>query len=319
MSKFKVGDKVKRVHCDSNYGMNIGDIGTISSLGVKFPNHFNLKEYETDGSDGTFFQDYYELVEDKPKSTKFKVGDKVKVIKKPSSSTKSIGTIYVIGEVAVLLSTWYCEFEDDCNGCTADELELVEDKPKFKVGDKVRLIKEVYHISNGKIGNIFTLTNPQNDNQLTKWWFINDTQGIYESYFELVEQECKPCGTSFRERQIVSDYQVQMEHSTSIAKAWQKVYQDAYLGECSGFPLYVSKNLPINNNKQTFMSKATNYIKNLTLSADEKLLRKYGFKDSCGDYTSEAMDLVEAKLVKDNEDYLIEIAKGLELEAKDSK
>lgn len=73
------------------------------------------------------------------------------------------------------------------------------------------------------------------------------------------------------------------------------------------------------NKKEKFMSKATNYIKNLTLTADEKLLRKYGFKDSCGDYTGEAVDLVKAKLVKDNEDYLISIAKGLEEEAKENK
>lgn len=42
-----------------------------------------------------------------------------------------------------------------------------------------------------------------------------------------------------------------------------------------------------------------------------------GLKDECGEYTSEAEDLVRHKLIKDNEPYLLEIAKAKEVE--DSK
>lgn len=73
---------------------------------------------------------------------------------------------------------------------------------------------------------------------------------------------------------------------------------------------------PINNNKKSIMSKITTFAKNLTLTSDEKLLRKYGLKNECGEYTDEAEQLVISKLVKENEAYLIEIAKGLELEEK---
>lgn len=67
------------------------------------------------------------------------------------------------------------------------------------------------------------------------------------------------------------------------------------------------------------MSKLTNFVKNSLLSADEKLLRKNGLKDSCGDYTEEAQELVIAKLIKDNEAYLIEVATAMEVEEKKNK
>lgn len=75
----------------------------------------------------------------------------------------------------------------------------------------------------------------------------------------------------------------------------------------------------ININNKTIMSKVTSFVKNLTLSADEKLLRKYNLKNECGEYTSEAIDAVKLKLVSDNENYLIEIAKGLEEEENKNK
>lgn len=71
--------------------------------------------------------------------------------------------------------------------------------------------------------------------------------------------------------------------------------------------------------KQTIMSKITTFAKNLVLSADEKLLRKYGLKNECGEYTDEAEVLVTQKLIKENEAYLIELAKGMEVEEKANK
>lgn len=67
------------------------------------------------------------------------------------------------------------------------------------------------------------------------------------------------------------------------------------------------------------MTSVKTFVKNLTLSADEKLLRKFGLKNDCGEYTSEAREAVFAKIVADNEAYLITIAKGLEAEANPTK
>lgn len=77
---------------------------------------------------------------------------------------------------------------------------------------------------------------------------------------------------------------------------------------------YLENNIP---NKNKIMNNIVTFAKDLLLSADEKLLRKMGLKDECGEYTCEAEDLVRHKLIKDNEPYLLEIAKAKELE--DSK
>ena len=71
------------------------------------------------------------------------------------------------------------------------------------------------------------------------------------------------------------------------------------------------------NNKTNIMSNILNKVKNLTLSKDDKLLREYGFQNNCGDFTEEARQVVLEKLVADNKEYLIEVAKKLEKEDKE--
>lgn len=71
-----------------------------------------------------------------------------------------------------------------------------------------------------------------------------------------------------------------------------------------------------NKPKLKIMSKVKEYVKNLTLSADEKALREVGFKDENGAFTSEAFDVIEEKLANDNIAYLVEIAKGIISEEK---
>lgn len=82
-----------------------------------------------------------------------------------------------------------------------------------------------------------------------------------------------------------------------------------FLGE---YPtaIYKEDNKP----KKNIMSKIKSFVKNLTLSADDKLLREYGFQNECGDYTESAEELVISKLVADNKDYIIEIAKKMKEE-----
>lgn len=74
-----------------------------------------------------------------------------------------------------------------------------------------------------------------------------------------------------------------------------------------------------NKSKGNTMSNIIKFAKELTLSADEKLLRKYGLKDECGEYTIEGRELVYRKLVADNGAYLIEIATKKEAEDKEKK
>lgn len=71
--------------------------------------------------------------------------------------------------------------------------------------------------------------------------------------------------------------------------------------------------------KKTFMTTIKTFVKNALLTPSEKLLRKHGLKDSCGDYTQDAIDVTIQKLVKDNEAELIKIAEGLEAEETKNK
>ena len=58
------------------------------------------------------------------------------------------------------------------------------------------------------------------------------------------------------------------------------------------------------------------FVKTLTLSKEDKLLREYGLQNDCGDFTEEARELVINKLVEDNKAYLVEIATKLKEEDK---
>jgi len=75
-----------------------------------------------------------------------------------------------------------------------------------------------------------------------------------------------------------------------------------------------ANNLMPTGNK--FMSNIVKFAKNMVLSADEKLLRKYGLKGECGEYSDEAREIVMDKLIHDNEQVLIDIAKAKEAEDK---
>jgi len=59
------------------------------------------------------------------------------------------------------------------------------------------------------------------------------------------------------------------------------------------------------------------FVKTLTLSKEDKLLREYNLQNDCGDFTEEAKELVINKLVEENKDYLVEIATKLKEEDKE--
>lgn len=59
------------------------------------------------------------------------------------------------------------------------------------------------------------------------------------------------------------------------------------------------------------------FVKTLTLSKEDKLLREYGLQNDCGDFTEEARELVINKLVEENKAYLVEIATKLKEEDKE--
>lgn len=70
---------------------------------------------------------------------------------------------------------------------------------------------------------------------------------------------------------------------------------------------------------QNLMTNIVTFFKNLTLSSDDKLLRKHGLMSECGDFTQVAKDLVTAKTTADNKAFLVEIAQKYEAETKENK
>lgn len=249
MSKFKVGDKVKRVSGEFNDSKQ-GDIGTVSFVGSD--DYINLHEFESLCSSGTYDSRNFELVIPAPK---FKVGDKVKLTKILSSNAKyagySIGKIFEV-EKEDLSSTHNVLVSYDGykqNWLNREELELIQDNQPILFDDNV------------------SISQIQENMWYRSMW--------YRSIGNFAKLDIEPFG----------------------------VY-------------------PINNNKKTnIMSKITSYVKNLTLSADEKLLRKYGLHDDCGNTTYDGKEAIMENFYnsKENQDYLISIAKGLEEEANKNK
>ena len=87
---------------------------------------------------------------------KFKVGDRVKILNTEFGNKDKIGTITNISGIVLI---YFVEIEGNCGHVcqwsNASDLELVEEEKvmKFKVGDKVRMIRNTYG-NRGKIGTL---------------------------------------------------------------------------------------------------------------------------------------------------------------------
>jgi len=180
---------------------------------------------------------------------------------------------------------------------------------KFKVGDKVRVrdTPNVRSFSGAyySIGKVFTLNNDDvrsmNDiyNNLV---LLNNNRfscNYVREDFELVEQECEPSGITI--------------NSVSLKRGgiYKMGLDVGFIGEIGGYKFYQNKE------EKSIMSKISSYVKNLTLSAEEKLLRKYGLKNECGEVTGEGINAINEKFYNSPENvaYLVSIAQGLEEES----
>ncbi len=128
---------------------------------------------------------------------------------------------------------------------------------------------------------------------------------IKSASYVLGEKECYEMKPSFNSREIFMDW----------TRA-EKIFGHYNIGT----------NQLINKSKQNLMGhfkegadKVVKFAKNLKLSKEEKLLRKHGLKDECGDYTGAYRELVNEKFYRDNEAYVVGIATQMEEEDKESK
>lgn len=190
---------------------------------------------------------------------------------------------------------------------------------KFKVGDKVKIIKQISYegydmIGSYHIGKITKITGISTEKENFPYELELPLYGLAsDDELELVEEEPRNIWGQTRKEVMeeqIKKYEPYKNPYYEAIKNGDILYWDVQTNSWSKAPIN-------KNNKQTknnIMSKITTFAKNLVLSADEKLLRKYGLKNECGEFTDEAESLVIAKLVKENEAYLIELAKAMEAE-----
>lgn len=152
--KFKIGDKVKVL--TKAYSSAYGTEGVITKVGGYSTRTYTVDRnttdypsdqygiFDTDSWRYCFYEEELELVEDKPK-TKFKAGDRVVCVRGSEyhNAFPFQGDHYLVTNAYIKDGCEYVDFHEYKGGWDADRFELIEDKPKFKVGDKVRCAKGV--------------------------------------------------------------------------------------------------------------------------------------------------------------------------------
>jgi len=239
---------------------------------------------------------------------KFKVGDKVKIISdKHNYSSREIGDTFIIGEIYSDTLIWYREHKGTFIGVEENSLELVIENGirKLQVGDSVRVIGNISKTGkrcNGKIGVITKI--------------IKYTLDELIDYAELkIDNTYETVVVWLKELEFICTFDGYVGTKCNRIHGI-RTYTDIAKGR-DFTEIVINENI-ISNNKKT-MSTILKFAKNLVLSSDEKLLRKYSLKDNCGEYTDEARELVLNKLIAENEKYFIEIATKMQEEENKNK
>jgi len=208
----------------------------------------------------------------------------------------------------------------------------------FKIGDRVKLNTIVCHLPLGSTGTVVEVSS----NPFVSWdnWSKghNGSSGIEkmgyrknsiycvgDTYLDLLEKEflfkrgdkVRLKGTKKYKDSIYANWEKTGLKKGDIVTVKSVFYDDGEVSIEEGSFVFGEEDIElINNNNcdetinpvKKIMSNIIDFAKNLSLSADEKLLRKHNLKDSFGEYTSEARELVIQKLIADNEQYFVDIA-----------
>ena len=232
----------------------------------------------------------------------------VVVRKKDSDASYKVGDILKINQINEKHNCYMPAFNNITNGrnqiyCYWEELYYA-DEHKFKVGDKCKVIKcldinKTEYLHSRPTGNIITIVGYTDilDKMLYR---CSDSYNRFDEELELVEE-----ASEYKPSEIMNKIIL------GVAKV-ESACEDRQF--CDMVMPYLV--LEVLKNKFKPMENIIKFAKNLVLSEDEKLLRKYGIKNDCGEYTEVAASLVTEKLLKDNEAYLIDIAKKKEEEDK---
>ncbi len=223
--KFKVGDKVKVVNTEyiSTYtrDVKVGDIGTLIHINEGNVEPYRVNFDENGDRDCWWFTDKcIELVSDDTESNYTKTGKKVMCINSNRRGltykkvydvfTHQDGVEFVIDDSGDkryenIEFPYWCEKSDDTVDTNNNVNTTNETKPKFKVGDKVKVVNTEYiskfadTIKVGHIGNIIYIDKNDclNPYQVKfdgfkvrdNWWFTDKCIELVEDNTDTIEND----------------------------------------------------------------------------------------------------------------------------------
>ena len=174
--EFKVGDKVK---VSDSWRGNSGKVGTISRTDWGTMYKYRV-EFE-DADPESFKEEELESVKEEEKVMKFKVGDKVRMIRNTYGHRGKIGTLGKIDDSTMP----YCVVFDDGRKewCYGHEFKLLKEEKvmKFKVGDKVK-VKDSWFGHDGQVGVAFRTDNCGQFNYSVKFDAEGDNERLDEQF-----------------------------------------------------------------------------------------------------------------------------------------
>ena len=180
---------------------------------------------------------------------------------------------------------------------------------KFKVGDKVKVREDLEEgdrcgsqgvvgemlAYNGEILTISNIVNPGEYDVKENCWTWSDE--MLEKVEEVVEEA--------------------IDHSKVINEAYQQMTRDYHSQPMIAEMLYGMDSVPSTFNKlKDKTMEIVKFAKNLTLSSNEKLMRKKGLKDENGIYTDAYTEIVDNLVYSEYEAKVLEIAKKSDEEEK---
>ena len=160
--------------------------------------------------------------------------------------------------------------------------------------------------------------------------WIGRNKDIYELFWDKYKENTIICLNYYGGNEITYDNELERDHKTYTTQEFLDKYnkkeEEIKINimapyNTTGHYFQVLTNSIVQTQKDYKLDNKTmnikKFVKTLTLSKEDKLLREYGLQNDCGDFTEEAKELVINKLVEDNKDYLVEIATKLKEEDKE--
>ena len=213
---------------------------------------------------------------------------------------------------------WYPENEkkeeENCRWCEKKEFEVIKQSQEKQ--EKFEDNKTITELGIDPLG-MFFYADEESNGAFKKGDILE---------FERDDGSLSPNFKRIRDGEIYSCFLRRLRYATAEEienyKKGEQQTMSAVPGTIeSTISLYYAESIKntnlINNNKIiSAINNVVDFAKNLTLSKEEKLMRKHGLKTANGEYTPEAQTIIINKIMKEREADLINVAEEIEKEDK---